>query len=77
MKKVYTSDEDFIVFHTSDAGRPEAYPAEGWTFEPVDWQASEVYAHVYSTLEEALEKAEEYAYKIMHEDFNNICEYVV
>lgn len=76
MKKVYTASDEFVVFHTSDAGRPDLYEKEGWTFEPTDWNMNEVYAFVYPTLEEALTKAEEFEYKLMQEDFDNICEYV-
>jgi len=53
--------DNFIVFHTSEAGRPQVYldtfGKHGWTYEPKDWISNEPFAPVYDTASEALNKA--------------------
>lgn len=47
---------DYIVFHTTEAGSPAAYLIEygrhGWVFEPANFEGS-LYSMVYNTKEEA------------------------
>ena len=63
MTKTYTVNQDFVVFHTSEAGRPEAYPVSGWTYEPIDWTTNEPYAPAYPSMDEALARANDWEYK--------------
>lgn len=71
MNKAFTASGEYVVFHTSDAGIPHAYPQQGWTFEPCDWDGG-VFAPVFDTLEKALVEAEAWEYQCMLDDFSEV-----
>jgi hypothetical protein len=50
----------YIVFHTSTAGRPDSYDGIGWTFEPKRYDGSQQFAPVYTSVEEATAAADKW-----------------
>jgi hypothetical protein len=71
-KIFYTGSGEYCVFHTSNAGKPEAYQhyfvKSGWVFEPTNYEGNDLYSDLFPNPQEALEAAEDWEILISWEN---------
>ncbi len=57
-KRYYTQSQENVVFHTSNAGQPDAFASVGWVYQPMDFESNEPFSDVFESAEDALDAAE-------------------